>query len=338
MLVLTMVLGLASCSKDDDPVVSQEYNDVPLVILDTDIGSSTDDLFSMEMLYDYQKQGKCMLLGVVVDREGEDCAALVDVMNTYFKNGNLPIGLVRDGIKQPNVWINYKALPTYKKGDGSLMFASTLSDYSTLPDGWELYRKLLASQPDRSVSIVSVGFVTCLAQLLESGADKYSPLTGVELVRQKVKCLYIQGGSFGESPEPDYNFLQGMEFSKNFFRLWPSDVDIIFSPMETGNGIDYQPEQVIADISWTDEHPIKQVYMKCSCDTGQKMWDPLLAINAVEGNHLFTLSERGTMVLDDDGTVVFTPSATGNSRFQLPGDADWNSTMLEKIRNVNKSH
>jgi hypothetical protein len=68
------------------------------------------------------------------------------------------------------------------------------------------------------------------------------------------------------------------------------------------------------------------------------MWDPLLAINAVEGNHLFTLSERGTMVLDDDGTVVFTPSATGNSRFQLPGDADWNSTMLEKIRNVNKSH
>ena len=32
-----------------------------------------------------------------------------------------------------------------------------------LPDGWQLYRRLLAAQPDRSVSIVSVGFVTCLA-------------------------------------------------------------------------------------------------------------------------------------------------------------------------------
>ena len=93
----------------------------------------------MEMAYDYQRQGKCKLLGVVVDREGEDCAACADVMNTYFNNGNLPIGLVRNGIKNPSVWIDYKALPTYEKGDGSPMFARTLSDYSTLPDGWELY-------------------------------------------------------------------------------------------------------------------------------------------------------------------------------------------------------
>ena len=68
------------------------------------------------------------------------------------------------------------------------------------------------------------------------------------------------------------------------------------------------------------------------------MWDPLTAINAVEGDDLFTLTERGTVVLNDDGTVIFTPSATGNSRFQMPGDAAWRSFMLEKIRNVNKTH
>jgi inosine-uridine nucleoside N-ribohydrolase len=334
-----MLLGLASCTdNDDNPVEPQEYDGVPLVILDTDIGSSTDDLFSMEMLYHYQQQNKCKFLGVVVDREGEDCAACADVMNTYFNNGSLPIGLVRNGIENPTVWINYKTLPTYKKGDGTPMFAHSISDYSTLLDGWQLYRKLLAAQPDHSVSIVSLGFVTSLAQLLESGADKYSSLSGVELVRQKVKCLYIQGGSFGESPEPDYNFLQGMEFAKTFIRLWPSDVDIVFSPMETGNGIEYQPEQVIADVSWTDEHPIKQVYMTCNCNTGQRMWDPLTVINAVEGDHLFTLTGRGTVVLKDDGTLVFTPSATGNSRFQMPGNAEWNTAMLEKICNVNKSH
>ena len=339
MFALPMLLGLASCTdNDDNPVEPQEYDGVPLVILDTDIGSSTDDLFSMEMLYHYQQQNKCKILGVVVDREGEDCAACADVMNTYFNNGSLPIGLARNGIENPTVWINYKALPTYKKGDGTPMFAHSISDYSTLLDGWQLYRKLLAAQPDHSVSIVSLGFVTSLAQLLESGADKYSSLSGVELVRQKVKCLYIQGGSFGESPEPDYNFLQGMEFAKTFIRLWPSNVDIVFSPMETGNGIEYLPEQIIADVSWTDEHPIKQVYMTCKCDTGQKMWDPLTVINAVEGDHLFTLTERGTVVLDDNGTVFFTPSATGNSRFQMPGNAEWNTAMLEKIRNVNKSH
>ena len=340
ILALILICGTSvftSCKSDDDnPPSEQDYTSVPLVILDTDIGSSTDDLFSLEMLYYYQKQGRCKLLGVVVDREGEDCAACADVMNTYFNNGNVPIGLVREGIKNPKVWIDYKALPSYTKSDDTPMFARSISDYSALPDGWQLYRRLLAAQPDHSVSICSIGFVTCLAQLLESVGDAYSPLSGVELVRRKVKCLYIQGGSYGISPEPDYNFLQGMDFAKTFFRLWPSDVDIIFDPMETGNGIKYLPEQVISDVSWTDYHPIKQVYMTRNCNIGQMMWDPLTVINAVEGDELFTLTERGTVVLNDDGTVIFTHSATGNSRFQMPGDAAWRSAMLEKIRNVNK--
>ena len=341
MLAILTVCGASvftACSSDnaDIPAAAQEYTGVPLVILDTDMGSSTDDLFSLEMLYYYQQQGRCKLLGVVVNREGEACAACADVMNTYFNHSDVPVGLVRDGLKNPSVWIDYKALPTYTKADGTPMFARSIGDYSALPDGWQLYRRLLAAQPDHSVSICSIGFTTCLAQLLESEGDAYSPLSGVELVRRKVKCLYIQGGSFGQSPEPDYNFLQGMGFAKTFFRLWPSDVDIIFDPMETGNGIEYLPEQVISDVSWTDYHPIKQVYMTCNCNTGQMMWDPLTVINAVEGNDLFTLTERGTAVLNDDGTVIFTPSATGNSRFQMPGDDAWRSAMLEKIRNVNK--
>ena len=319
-LLCAVILTGCSTDNDDNPAPAQAYTGVPLIILDTDIGSSTDDLFSLEMLYYYQQQGRCKLLGVVVDREGEDCAACADVMNTYFNHSDVPVGLVRDGVKNPSVWIDYKALPDFTKADGTPMFAHSISDYSALPDGWQLYRRLLAAQPDHSVSICSIGFTACLAQLLESEGDVYSPLSGVELVRRKLKCLYIQGGSFGQSPEPDYNFLQGMDFAKTFFRLWPSDVDII------------------SDVSWTDYHPIKQVYMTCNCNTGQMMWDPLTVINAVEGDGLFTLTERGTVVLNDDGTVIFTHSATGNSRFQMPGDAAWRSAMLEKIRNVNMIH
>ena len=329
---------LTSCSNDDDEETSREYDGVPLVILDADVGSSTDDLFALQMLYNYANQGRCKLLGVVVDREGEDCAACTDVMNTYFGYGNVPIGLVRKGIPDPTVFINYKSLPNYKKADGSLMFSHSVSDYSSLPDGWQLYRRLLASQPDKSVSICSVGFVTCLSQLLESGPDNYSNLSGVELVRKKVKCLYIMGGVFGNDVEPDYNFGQGISFSQTFFRLWPTDVDVIFSPGEVGQRIYYAPEQVIADISWTDYHPIKQIYMTCECDTGQKMWDPLAVINAIEGNGLFTLSERGTVSITPQAETIFTPSATGNCRYQQPGDDTWNTAMLEKIRNATKAH
>lgn len=332
----TMLLG--SCS-DDNPSPDegeQDYTGIPLVIFDTDIGSSTDDLFALEMLYRYEEEGRCKLLGVVVDREGEDCAALADVMNTYFGHANVPIALVRKGISNSPVWIDYRALSTYATDDGQPMFHRTVNDYTALPDGWQLYRRLLAMQPDHSVSICSVGFVTALAGLLTSGGDDVSPLSGVELVRKKVKCLYIMGGAFGDSAEPEYNFAQAIKFSQTFFRFWPKDVDMVFSPIEVGQEIEYKSEQVISDISWTDVHPIKQVYMSCNCDVGQKMWDPMAVIHAVEGDKSFSLSERGTVILTPQAETIFTPSATGNCRYQLPGDVTWNAMMLEKIRKYNK--
>ena len=63
---------------------------VPLVILDTDIGSSTDDLFALEMLFRYEEAGKCRLLGVVVDRPGEANAAFADAMNTWAGRPDRP--------------------------------------------------------------------------------------------------------------------------------------------------------------------------------------------------------------------------------------------------------
>ena len=271
-----------------------------------------------------------------VDRMGEANAAIADVMNCYFGHPETPIGLVREGIPAPKVWIDYGALPTYTNADGSLMFRRSVSDYSALPDGYVLYRRLLAAQPDHSVSICSIGFVTCLAQLLQSDGDEYSPLNGVELVRQKVKCIYQMGGVFGQSVEPDFNLSQGITFAQDFFRLWPKEVDMVFSPMEVGENIEYKPEQVISDVSWTDVHPIKQVYMKCNCNTGQMMWDPMAVIHAVEGDSLFTLSPRGTVTLTPKAETIFTPSDTGNCRYQLPGSADWSAAMLEKIRRYNK--
>jgi len=339
-MAATVICGASlftSCSNNDEPVGPIDYTGVPLVILDTDIASSADDLFALEMLYRYEDEGRCRLLGVMVDREGEQNAAFADVMNTYFGHGDVPVGLVRHGIKEPKVWIDYAHVADTKDGEGQPMFQRSIADYSSLPDGWRLYRRLLAAQPDRSVSIVSVGFVTCLAQLLASEADEYSSLSGVELVRRKVKCIYLQGGVFGEAVEPDFNFAQGIMFSKPFFQYWPQEVDMVFSPMEAGQDVEYTPEQVIADISWTDAHPIKQVYMQCNCETGQRMWDVMPVIQAVEGDTLFSLSERGTVTLTDHAETIFTPSATGNCRYQLRSSEEWAAQMLERIRTFNKT-
>ena len=327
---------LLSCTVDvdDNPVRPDltEYRGVPLVILDTDIGSSTDDLFAMEILYRYADEGRCKPLGIVVDRHGDDYAILADVMNTYFGYGNVPIGVERDGIKNPKVFIDYRNLWNHKTDQGELMFKRTVSDYTALPNGWQLYRQLLAAQPDHSLSICSTGFVSSLAQLLTSEPDDLSPLTGVELVRQKVKCLYLMAGVFSLSEEPDYNFLQDPMNAELFFELWPREVDVVFSPMEVGNKIEYKPELVISDIDWTDIHPIKQVYLTYNCYTGQKMWDPMTVIHAVEGDAMFTLSERGIVTLSVECKTSFAALATGSSRYQIPGSTAWCNAMLEKIR------
>ena len=41
---------------------------MPLIILDTDIGSSTDDLFAMEMLYRYQMPGDAAWAAAMLEK------------------------------------------------------------------------------------------------------------------------------------------------------------------------------------------------------------------------------------------------------------------------------
>lgn len=277
-------------------------------------------------------------MGVVVDRMGENNAAITDVMNTYYGLGDLPIGLERNGIEEPKVWIDYGELPADTNEDGTLMFKRSVEDYSKVLDGHKLYRKLLAGAPDHSVNIVSIGFVTSLANLLNSKADDYSELSGVDLVKKKVKALYVMGGVFGESAEPDYNFTQASEYSMDFFKLWPAEVPRVFSPGEVGDGIEYAPKQVIKDISWTDVHPIKQVYLNNECDTGQKMWDMMATLNAVQGDSLFSYSERGRVSISKEGITTFTKDPEGNDRYQLPGDSAWNDGMLQTIRQQTLEH
>ena len=76
--------------------------------------------------------------------------------------------------------------------------------------------------------------------------------------------------------------------------------------------------------------------MQCDCNTGQRMWDVMPVVQAVEGDALFSLSGRGTVTFTDQALTIFTPSATGNIRYQLPGTEAWAAQMLEKIRKANK--
>ena len=67
IILVFVALMLFACERENLKPEPQPPS-VPQIILDTDIASSTDDLFAMQLLYRYTSQGRCGLLGVVVDR------------------------------------------------------------------------------------------------------------------------------------------------------------------------------------------------------------------------------------------------------------------------------
>ena len=274
VLFLLTALTLPSYRHDDN---AKNISDVPVpVILDCDLGSSTDDLFSMMMLYNAHREGKVDFKALMIDRAGLDNLRVADIFNTYYGFKTLPIGKTHDAPKNPPVFIPYWKMAKPEEFPEMPDFKRSYTDdeLSQLPDAEILYRQILAEAPDSSVVMFLTGFPVNIAHLLETKADNISELDGVSLVAKKVKALYLMGGDLThDSPEPEYNLKQDSENALVMMNNWP--VAIYFSPGETGQKIDYIPERVIADQSAQNlsDSPLCMVYKLFDCNTGQRMWD-----------------------------------------------------------------
>ena len=301
------------------------------VIIDTDIGNSTDDLFALEIAYKLMDMGVVDLKGIVVDRMGEGYADLADIENTYYGHQNIPIGVERNGINNSIIHIDYRMLDELKNADGSKMFKRTDTNMKDNLDGYKLYRKLLSEAEDGSVRIVLIGFVSSIVQLLESQPDEYSPLTGAELVKKKVHSAYFMATKLGLNTDAGYNLEFDIPLARRFVTEWPSDVDMYISPSQLGRTIEYKPEQILADLSYTDANPIKQTYLNKNCNTGQKMWDHLCMINAVYPG-CFEFSPKGRIAIAEDGSVSFFENPNEAFRYQLMENKGWSDKHLEYLR------
>ena len=305
------------------------------IILDTDFGSCTDDLFSIVMLYHYIEEGLVDLRGVIVDREGDRNAVLVDVFNQFYGHPDIPIALEHNGVKNPYDFIPYSKLVEFKNPDGSWLYPRTI-DASKLPEGYKFYRKLLSEAEDHSVVVVAIGMMTCLSQLFESGPDEYSSLDGVELFGRKVKAVYVQAGHFdGNDNLSGYNMRTASGAAAVFYDKLPRNVDLVLSPTNVGEMMDYTSADILADLSYADLNPIKTVYTDFDCEVGQRMWDTNCIVNAVLGDGEYNLSPRGWVRYVDRGQaseMIFTPDPDGNARYHLPGDTYFAEEKVMDIR------
>ncbi len=301
------------------PATAKNEN-VPNVIFDTDMGNDVDDVMALDMLLKYHDEGKINLMGIMNNRQAPSAVAYIDLYTSWCGHSKMPIGDVVNGTN-PTPEKNSYAYKTWnKKEDGKLIFQTKRNPAKHVKGAVELYRELLSKADDGSVIIISVGFSTNLAQLMATGPDKHSILSGVELLKQKVKYFSIMAGNFVKQDYREYNVINDIPAAKELFENPP--VPIVFTDFVLGKRVLYPGSSVENDFGWVKYHPYAEaykVYLEMPYD--RPTWDPIAALYVLEqDSDFFSLSEAGTVKVTPKGCTEFTPKADGKCRYLICTD------------------
>lgn len=305
-----LVFMMACTPKHNQP--STTHNNGIAIIFETDMGNDVDDALALDMLFKYMDTGQIELIGIMSNKESQYSAEFIDVMNTWYGYPDIPVGIVHNGAECENDATNYaKQVCLLKKDNGELLFGRSLKNYDQLLEAHVLYRKILAQRPDHSVTIVSVGFSTNLARLLETPADEFSPLTGKELVAQKVKMLCTMAGCFNNDKLFEYNIVKDIPAAKKVFDEWPTV--LVTSPFEVGIAINYPASSILNDFTWAPAHPVVEAYKSyLPMPYDRPTWDLTSVLYAVEGSSYFNVSPAGKISVTDMGGTIFLPDSTAH--------------------------
>lgn len=279
------------------------------ILIETDMGNDIDDALAMDIAYKAMDEGKINILGVGVHKLSPTAADYVDVLNTWYGYPNIPIARSETPVynqHQRDYTIPVCALKD-SKGKGYYKRSKNGGDFE---DPVTMYRRVLSQQPDTSVVVVSLGFGTELAKLLQSDADAISPLTGMDIVKKKVKYLSIMAGSYGAKQRAEYNVVNDIPAMKVVFEQWPTP--IVQNPFEIGPQVKFHGNDLDNLFSWTKVHPVIDAYkqyMKMPYD--RPTWD-LLSIIYITNPELFNHSESGKVEVNEKGYTIFTPDKDGN--------------------------
>lgn len=286
------------------------------LIFDTDIGNDVDDVLALGMIHSLQSRGACRLLGVTITKDSDLAGPFVDAINTFYLRGDTPIGVVRPGkTPEPGKFLPLAA----EKVNGVFRYPHDLLSSKDAVEAVALLRKLLATEPDGSVSIAQVGFSTNLARLLDSKPDAVSPLAGKDLIRAKVKVLSIMAGAFqtidGNAHFCEYNVVQDIANCKKLTDEWPTAV--VWSGFEIGISLPYPAISIERDYSYVPDHPVSESYRRYEPPPHNRpTWDLTSVLYAVHPDRgYFDLSPPGQITVESDGFTRFKPAAGGRHRY-----------------------
>lgn len=330
------------------------------VIFDTDMYGDIDDALALAMLHALESRGEIELLAVTISTETKWAARYVDLINTFYGREEIPIGMVSGGVSaqalkkskygdylpSPN-GINYtQYLSSLTREGGVPVYPHDSLDITDCEDSVALLRRVLDDQPDRSVVIIGVGYLTNLARLLDSKSDRASSFDGRALIEQKVRFLSIMAGNFAgteldggkrSSGLPEFNLEMDVPAAQKVFQQWPTP--IVVSGSEVGSRMLFPQSAIDRYFSYVDRHPVAETYKyaasfyrKFSKKPGSPHDHATFDLTSVlyaarpEGAY-FTQSGAGTVAVLAGGRSEFVPDNEGNHWLLVLPDAQKARTL-----------
>lgn len=294
------------------------------VILDTDWHWDVDDAVAMRLLLHAERIGLVDVLGVVINTRRADLPGSVNGLMAWEGRPGVPVGIHPSFVPSGDVgtWqADLAGLPHNGVGRA----AAAPSDVS-------VYRKLLADS-DRSVDIISIGFLTSLRRLLESPPDEHSALTGAALVAAKVRHLWVMGGRWPAGGEYNFNKETTVQQASSYVVTnWPTAVPVTFLGWEVGSYVFTGGS--LNGTRTTD--PVAEALADFGfgvATAGRQSWDPLTVWLACLGNleRAGYTAVQGTASVASNGSNTFAESPTGPHRYVVPTKpATYYAAELEK--------
>lgn len=272
-------------------IIAQQKSKKPVpIILDTDIGPDYDDVGAMALLHALADKGEAKPLAVMASNRNQLVAPVINLLNIYFGRPDLPVGAPKNADAA-----NERAL----QGWPELLLSKyphTLQSTDDAPDAVTLYRKILAQQPDKGVTIVTIGFLTNLAHLLNSKPDQYSSLDGKALVAKKVKQLVSMAGKFPKGRE--YNLVTDSAASEKVFTNWPTP--IVYSGFEIGEKVITGKELI--NNAAIQNSPVKDAFEKAMAyskndHNGRNSWDQTAVLVGIRGVAPYYTVKKGAIIV-----------------------------------------
>jgi hypothetical protein len=227
------------------------------VIFETDMCTDVDDVGALAVLHALADNGEVEILAISYNEVHPSGAGTICAINTWYNRGDIPIGIYQGDLVDPDE-------SSYLDG----IAANFPHDLPTIPtpSSLEVYLQVLNEQPDNSVTIISVGFLNNLYDLLKANSD---------LVAQKVTELVVMA----EVVDDPYNTVRHDQVDKSEYVIqnWPTSLVI------SQHGESVHTGTRLGETA--AENPVREAYYRRFNEQykGRSSWDQIAVLYGVRG-------------------------------------------------------